>query len=90
MERINIVHGDEENPLIDWKTLLDKLNERSDFVAVSARKLYMKKVPEERQVVMPWLKSGVVYLCTLEGAESIVEMTRQIIRGIRDGKEERS
>lgn len=69
MEYIRINHGN----VIDWPLVAQVLAENPAYIAMVPSSETGKRIPENRRLVVPWLKKDLIYICTAEGAQKILD-----------------
>ena len=71
----------------DWPWLQRLMTDRRELIALTSCEDAKEKLISSRVLVVPWLETDKVYLCTAEGAENIIKASAACLRAWVDEQE---
>lgn len=72
----------------DWPWLQRLMTEKRELIAVTACEEAKEKLISSRVLMIPWLDKTKIYLCTAEGAETIIKASAACVKAWVDEQAE--
>ena len=71
--------GIEQGGVYDWPLVNQLLSEDPKRIALVPAGRTFPQLPESKLVIVPWLQKNIIYICTLEQAKLVMDVSKACV-----------